>query len=284
MKNEEPYVDEFIIYHLYGCKFDKIYIYDNSDKGTLMKYNGSHGGRVSVKHFPGRYRQNASYQDFLKEQKSRSPEKRDKWCAIIDTDEFVVLKKHQDIHDFLKEYCKEGGVLMNWYIFGSSGRKEYSPEPVTKRFLKRMGPVGPNENDPQWNVKSIFVIDDVDEITNFHSVGKFKPGKFLKDTNGKPIEGGLHPNGPTDVIVLHHYHTKSEGEYREKISRGKADNNSKRSMAEFHGHDKNDNFDDSADKIYDKALAEYQKTGAMGGGGRRRRSTRKRLTRRRARK
>jgi hypothetical protein len=43
------------------------------------------------------------------------------WIARIDIDEFIVLKQHRDINEFLEPYKEFGGVGINWRIFGTSG-------------------------------------------------------------------------------------------------------------------------------------------------------------------
>lgn len=56
--------------------------------------------------------------------------------AHIDTDEFIVLKKHNNIVDFINEYMVDNceGIGMNWRFFGSSGHTEKINSPVTERF------------------------------------------------------------------------------------------------------------------------------------------------------
>ena len=53
------------------------------------------------------------------------------------------------------------------------------------------------------------------------------------DTSYQTITGPFHPTGKTDIACIHHYYTKSEGEFREKIERGRADTVEKRSLSEL---------------------------------------------------
>jgi hypothetical protein len=43
------------------------------------------------------------------------------------------------------------------------------------------------------------------------------------DTNGTVFSGPWNINGPLDVAAIHHYHSKSNGEYVKKRQRGRAD-------------------------------------------------------------
>ena len=123
--NEEPYIDEWINYHrLLG--FSHIYIYDNSDNNTLKD---KESGFVTVIHFPGLVKQLQAYDLFVTTYKDKHS-----WGAFIDCDEFIVLKKHNSIIDFLKEYDDCDGIGLNWLMFGTSREKNYKNEPVLSRF------------------------------------------------------------------------------------------------------------------------------------------------------
>jgi hypothetical protein len=53
------------------------------------------------------------------------------------------------------------------------------------------------------------------------------------DTSYQQITGPFHPTGKADIACIHHYYTKSEKEFREKIERGRADTVEKRSLTEL---------------------------------------------------
>jgi hypothetical protein len=251
MLGEDKYVDEWVQYYLYGLKFDKIYIYDNSEHNVL-KYLESKHPAVKIIHSgltptkPGEARGMRAlpvYNDWLTKNKALPENERVTWCAFVDADEFIVLKKHDNINSFLKEYCKEGGVSLNWYIYGDSKLHGYSPEPVTKRFVWREATVN-------QHVRTIVKCDDVESYTEIHGVGNFKVGKNKKDTNGKIVEGPYNPNGPTDIAYINHYFTKTREEFNIKRGRGLSDTGKYRNEKNFEEHNFNAVQDDSAYKIY----------------------------------
>jgi len=254
MLGEDKYVDEWVQYYLYGLKFNRIYIYDNSEHNVL-KYLGTKYPNVFIIHSggapppPGQARGMRVlpvYNDWLVKNRALPENERVTWCAFVDADEFIVLKKHDNITDFLKEYCKDGGVSINWFIYGDSKLTGYSPEPVTKRFVWRE----PTVNN---HVRTIIKCDDVESVTEIHGIGNFKPGKHKKDTNGKAIDGPFNPGGPTDIVYINHYFTKTKEEFDIKKSRGKSNTGYYRDDSDFKLHNFNDVHDDSAYKIYLRA-------------------------------
>lgn len=141
-----------------------------------------------------------------------------KWAAFFDIDEFLVLKKHRHVVDFLDEHCAEGAVIMNWYVFGTNKRTGYEPLPVTKRFQLY------EPEELNFFVKSIVRLVDFEKMTTPHWAHLLNGTKSF-DTSGKgfgyPRETLLHV-GPTDVAIVNHYRYKSRSEYVRKRIRGLA--------------------------------------------------------------
>jgi hypothetical protein len=254
MIKEEKYVEEWIQYYLYGLGFTRVYIYDNSDENSLKDLPKKYE-HVTVIHFPGKAKQLVAYNDWLVKNKALPDEERVKWCAIFDADEFLVLKKHANITEFLREHCSSpdtGGVAINWYMYGDSNLKESTDEPVTKRFTKRASEV-------KSHVKAIIQCELTKSIPDIHGMNEYINGATLKDTRGvivtlaNVVNGGTHPNGPVDIAVIHHYFTKTRPEYELKRARGKADRYNIRNHSEFNTENHNEVEDDSAYKIYLKA-------------------------------
>lgn len=208
MKAEELYVDEWVDYNI-GLGFDRIYIYDNSDNNTMKEWGEKRSKDVEVIHWPGLKRQMRSQVHCLNQLPKHT------WMGLFDGDEFLVLKKHNNVVDFLKEHCKRGSIAINWSIFGTGNKTLYEPLPVTKRFLYR-------ETNISSTIKSIIRMDDFDpkqKIKNPHSF-PVRKGTMQHDTDGKSnfsIAGAAHQEGgPTDVALLHHYRYKSLEEWRYK--------------------------------------------------------------------
>ena len=226
-KEEEAYIEEWTDYHL-GIGFDSIFVYDNSDipEGGILQQWGKerheyYGDPVFVKHYPGKSMQYSAYEDCA----NHAIELNHTWIAFIDGDEFIVIKdrqKYPHIVDMLQEYVPSGELTVWWRIFGSSNRMTYEPIPVTKRFQYRV------EDNYRMNhqFKSIARAADLDlknqPISSPHHF-PYKKGTQLRSTDGKfPVQTTDGYVGPDDVVVIHHYNTKSYGELMRKRLRGSA--------------------------------------------------------------
>lgn len=172
------------------------------------------------------------------------------WAAFWDIDEFFVLRQHDRVAEFLKEYCTSGSLAISWIIMGGTTRVSgnlatnvdgaslpqqeqrlvYSPLPVTKRFLYR--DISEEGLTNSRHVKSIVKLSDLKLIEEDGS-GKIAPfdhphlvklrkGVAQRDTNGHAFSGPRNRDGPRDVAVLYHYNAKSRKEYIRKRARGRA--------------------------------------------------------------
>ena len=222
VKNEEAYIDEWVDYH-HALGFDNFYIYDNTDDFEMEQWGKLKGDHVEVIHYPGEAKQSPAYRDCSK-RLTEGDNGNHTWAAFFDADEFLVMKKHEHVSDFLEEHCAHGAIGVNWLEFHSSSWNLYSPAPMTKRFVYR------TDFNPHVHIKSIARLDDIRGLNPFeeeqdhhpHSV-PLKDGFQTHDTNGRKVRGPSNRKGPIDVAVLHHYVTKSAKEFVLKRSRGRAD-------------------------------------------------------------
>ncbi len=236
---ENLYIDEWIQYHL-KLGFSKIIIYDNNDNNEAQYFQDKYTyDKVQVIHYPGNYVQRNIYAHFFQ---YMSEIREYEWAGVIDLDEFIVLKKHKTIVDLLMEHCQEGSLGLSWVIFGSSGETEYRPEPVLKRFIKRSKYIN-------HHIKSLFCLDDISGIPSSHFVSLLNGNQH--DCHGHVFNGPFNIAHPSDDIAcVHHYFTKSWGEYLEKAQRGESDTPisvvPKYTKHCFDRHDDNDIEDTSA--------------------------------------
>lgn len=213
--NEGPYLDEWIQYHL-ALGFSHIYLYDNSVDNCLKNKNSD---KITVIHFPGKTKQLEAYQIFVTQYR-----KKHQWAAMIDCDEFIVLKKHNNVISFLNDYKHCSTVALNWIMFGTSQQKTYSNQPVTSRFRYC-------SNSINHHVKSIVQLAYVLSWADPHHPVLSKG--HVHDANQNIFNGPLNPLGDSTIACIHHYYTKSEQEFREKLERGRADISQKRNLDEL---------------------------------------------------
>jgi hypothetical protein len=215
-KKEHDYIEEFVKYHL-ALGFKYIYLYDNEDTPTYETLLDKYKNNIKVIHLPfNNYDKGVQYialDDFIEKYLFKTEITH---VAHIDIDEFIVLKKHKNICDFIDEYivgdCQ--GIGMNWRFFGSSGKTEKTNEPNTIRFTMC-------ENKGNYHIKTLFKKDNFLKFIECHSV-QFSSG-HTKSTNNAIINDKFNYNIDFSVIQLNHYKCKTLPEFRHIRTRHRAD-------------------------------------------------------------
>jgi hypothetical protein len=215
-KREHDYIEEFVKYHL-ALGFKYIYLYDNEDTPTYYTMLEKYRDNLLVIHFPfNNYHKAVQYvvlDHFVKHILFRTKATH---VAHIDIDEFIVLKRHKNIGDFIQEYivgdCQ--GIGMNWRFFGSSGKTEKTDEPNTIRFTMC-------QEKGDRHIKTLFKKDYFLKFGTCHDV-VFSRG-HTKCTNGTVINGPWNENIDLSVIQLNHYKCKTLPEFKYIRTRQRAD-------------------------------------------------------------
>lgn len=228
-KKEHDYIEEFVKYHL-AIGFKHIYLYDNEDTPTYETMLHKYKDNIKVVHLPfNNYEKGVQYvalDDFVNKYLFTTNITH---VAHIDIDEFIVLKKHENICDFINEYivgdCQ--GIGMNWRFFGSSGKTEKTNEPNTIRFTMC-------QKNGNRHIKTLFKKDNFLRFIECHSV-VFSSG-YTKSTNNAIIKGAFNYNIDFDVIQLNHYKCKTLPEFRYIRTRQRAGVNDKRQVKENVDH------------------------------------------------
>jgi len=223
-KHESNYIEEFVKYHL-ALGFDKIYIYDNEDVPTYAELLKSYGESVIVNHLPGKnYQRLPQYEALQRFVDNYMLNPEITHVAHIDIDEFIVLHKHNNITDFIREFIHSdenptimcGGIAMNWRFFGSNGHNEYKNEPLTFRFTKR-------QDTGNSHVKTIFNKYFYGYHHNPHIIGVTNPNFPIKTTSGIVMNGPFNSDMDFSVVQINHYKSKTWEEFKYIRSRGRAD-------------------------------------------------------------
>lgn len=214
-KKELDYIEEFVKYHL-AIGFKHIYLYDNEDVPTYEAFLHNYKNNIKVIHLPfNNYAKGVQYvalDHFIKKYLFTTDITH---VAHIDIDEYIVLKKHNNICDFINEYIVGdcSGIGINWRFFGSSGKILQTNEPNTIRFTmcEKMG---------NKHIKTIFKKDNFMNFNTCHDV-KFSKC-FTKSTNNNIIKGPFNDKIDFDIIQLNHYKCKTLPEFRNIRKRQRA--------------------------------------------------------------
>ncbi|MBF9031580.1 glycosyltransferase family 92 protein [Rhodobacterales bacterium HKCCE3408] len=236
MKNEGPYIVEWIAHYL-NIGFDGFVLYSNDcTDGTNLILNRLDAMGV-VHHFdnPLGPRMDPQRRAYSRANKERVVREAD-WALVVDADEFLNIHAGDGTLDALLAElpANTDAVSVNWRFFGSGGARDYSDDPVTRRFTRASGTTEP-ENGMIWGFKTLF------RPQVFDYFGVHRP-RFEKnrDTDtldpvwlnaaGRPmgpkyIRSGWRSNADVvayDLAQVNHYAVKSRAEFLLKRLRGTA--------------------------------------------------------------
>jgi hypothetical protein len=244
VKNEVPYIAEWIEYHLLAG-VQKFYIYDNESTDNLKEYLASYikDGIVEYINFPGIRQQVAVYNDAVQRYRYSSF-----WLAFIDIDEFI-LPITGTIPDFLRDFEDIPGIEINQVLYGSGGHKE-KPEGLVMECFKDHSNYDIYSNKTIKtiaNPRKVFYIKTAHEAVYFN-------GEYSYNSNKeKNISPSLNRAALHDKIRINHYNIKSLEEFLSKASRGRAASPGKLTIDNFYERDYNEIKNDAImDKYIEK--------------------------------
>ena len=198
----EDTIEEWYKYHL-KLGFDKVYVYQNN-WACEVKHND-----VIIIDFPGEVQQLNAYNHFL-----NTYRKDYDWVAFFDVDEYLVLKKHNNVKSFIIEYNNPYGIAVNWVYFGDKNQKNINGDKNSfiSRFFTR--------TEMNTHIKSILNLKCDNTMILPHN-----PNTKMMDTTRKFFSGPFNPTGSVDVVQLNHYYYKSLEEWTRVCEKGRADTN-----------------------------------------------------------
>ena len=134
---EERDVQEWLEYHR-SIGFDHVFLYCNDDEpSALLRVTAPYlfGPRpfVTFRHWPAPGAQADMYQHFLDTFKDRA-----EWYAILDVDEFLVLKGSDDVASFMAPFADAADcVVFNCFQYGNNGKLRRDDGFVLASHLRR---------------------------------------------------------------------------------------------------------------------------------------------------
>ena len=208
-KSEEPYIEEWINYHL-DKGFSRIIIADNDDSLILSKYESE---RVVIENYTGvELVQPIAYKDLFLKYRSEYD-----WILFIDVDEFLVLENYNNVNAYLQSLPQDVDMIrLNCKHYDDNDELDVvdGNYNVFNRFTTPIS----CEND---RFAKSFVNTKVNREIRFCGHGLV--GNFSSvDAEGMPcnslkkLDYVLHR-----TAWINHYRTKTIGEYiRQKYQRG----------------------------------------------------------------
>jgi hypothetical protein len=212
VKGEEPFIDEWLAYHrIIGV--EHFYLYDNDPSLPLRGLLARHRDYVTVidwagehEHLPGGNKQTKAYTNSL-------GRVRQTWVAFIDGDEFIALKRHTSLPEFLAEFEDAGAVYLSWHLFGPNGHMR-NPEGLITASLTR------RRRAPGRIGKSIVRTKAIHSVMSAHQC-ELRPGYAYVDANKRRRSASPY-EGLTDVACINHYLCRSFESWMSRLERGEA--------------------------------------------------------------
>lgn len=230
LKNEGLYLREWIEHYIKQGT-EKFFLYNNESTDNPKEVLKEFADKIVWHEVRGKAQQGVAYNHCVKEYKDRS-----EWMAFLDIDEMLYSGKDKVFVETLKrEYDQPiiSGIAVHWLLFGSSGHIDYSPEPVTRRFIMRAEEVNPH-------VKSIMRMRDTYSMGN--NVHTFRAHGAIVNEHFSELGMEYANRSPAtaDILRINHYVTRSKAECVLKCNRGRGDTGQQHGEGFFESHDRND--------------------------------------------
>lgn len=225
IKNESPYIKEWIDFHIL-VGVDKFIIFDNESDDNIKDILNPYidAGYVEYIFFPGKQVQMIAYNIACSICKKIS-----KWLAFIDADEFLLSVNGSNLIETLQSYEKYPGVGVNWVVYGHSDHEEQPKGMVMENYKLTFQD---KNNELNCRIKSIVNPKMVRAVMSPHHCW-YKGKAFAVDEKENPIYGAAIYakqssmsctfTNNTNILRINHYWTKSKQELRRKCKRGYPD-------------------------------------------------------------
>jgi hypothetical protein len=249
VKNETPYIIEWIEYHLL-VGIQKFFIYDNESTDNLWEILQAYIKEDIVEYtfFPGKRQQMSVYNDAIQRFRYKSF-----WIAFIDIDEFIVSVTPPPplaagtITQFLRDFEDAPGIEINQVVYGSSGHRKKKEGLVIERFKDH----AEYEFYDNRAVKSIVNPRRVCYMASAHVAEYFNGECSVDSDKNKTAIPPLNRTPLHHKIRINHYATKSFEEFVSRIELGRASSPGKMRPQDFSDRDHNEI---KSDAIMDKYI------------------------------
>lgn len=219
-KNEDQYLLEWIEYYK-SIGFDNIIFYDNNEYNNFNQYNiiKSYIDSGFIKYHDYKNMHNCSQQHLAYVDCLRNYKNTFDWVAFFDIDEFLVLKEHNSIKDFLSSninFNNYWNIAIRWVIMDDNDLIYNDKTPVLERFTR--------ETEYQPNMKSIvnvknIDIDFIDKNFNPHYT-QMQNFDVICNIHGEKCNRFVSKKEKNPIVYLKHFRFKTVEECIKKINDG----------------------------------------------------------------
>ena len=234
MKNEAPYIVEWVAYHR-AIGFDNFIIYsNNSEDGTGAILDRLAAMGVLEHRKNDNWRGKSPQQHALNQSLKEPLVQRATWIAHIDVDEFINIQTGNGTLDALFEATQGAtNIAMTWRLFGHNGVIGISDAPVIEQFTTAAPRFVPKPHTA-WGFKTL-----MKNIGAYQKLSCHRPNKLVEakrdavswvNGSGQPIDDPIKDRGwrsemrsiGYDLVQLNHYALRSAESFLVKRQRGRA--------------------------------------------------------------
>ena len=279
MKNEAPFILEWVAYHRSIGFTDFLVFTNDCDDGTVEMLDTLQGHGILTRmdnpylEMPGDHNPQKGALRFAEDLDIvRDAD----WVMVSDVDEFVNIHVGDGTLDNLFQATGEIDVIsMQWRLFGNGDVAGYADEFVTDQFTHCAPKFCPNPVQA-WAVKSMFSTRGPHVAGKLTRIGVHRPNNADKDAGevswvdgcGRPVldkfikDGwrfGTHSHG-YDLVTLNHYAVRSAESFVVKRDRGRVNHVDRdQGLAYWLRMNFNMERDDSIKRWLPRARAEYER-------------------------
>lgn len=232
-RDDAPYLKEWIEFHI-EQGVEHFYLYNNMSKDNYSEVLQPfiEKGVLTLTEWPGEHKtedqwthiQCSSYMDCVKRIRETS-----KWCAFIDTDEFLFSPKGK-LPYILKRYEKYGGVCVNWLVYGTS---KVSKIPYGEKIIDYLSLRASDDYIENLFIKTIAQPRLVTGCNSPHTFLYVRKKRAVTE-NFKNPRGMTSKQNSVHWLRINHYQTRDEDFfYNVKMPRSKNWNNKNRKQIEL---------------------------------------------------
>lgn len=209
MKNEKPYLKEWLEYHLMQG-VEHFYLCDNDSTDGTKEYLEPYikNGTITYIKQSGINQQLKCYEKIVTKYKNET-----KWLALIDLDEYLVPLQKSTMRAFLKEFEDVSEVSLNWMNYGDSEAISRPSGLITEFFTSHSRALN-------HTVKSIVRPEKVIDFSLFGANHYTRVDGLSVNEYHKPVSFMLNFNISADKARVNHYILKSFAEFLYKKGRG----------------------------------------------------------------
>jgi len=209
-RDEARFLEEWLEYYI-AAGVDHFFLYNNFSEDNyqevLRRYQER--GQVTLIDWPRKPVSPGAEHDCIARAVGRF-----EWVGFIDADEFVVVRDHRSIPEFLDDFGDVPAVALHQYYYGSNGHEKRPQDWVVRAYTRRAA-------EPDRHFKVFVRPEQVTRNRNSHNFYYLRARCAVREDGRRVYASRASPPSAERAWINHYVH-KSLEDYLEKGARGSA--------------------------------------------------------------